>query len=284
MSLRSTITARPVLSFVGITFGFTWLFWFTALLFYPSSLPPLQRVPGHLLMVIGSFGPFIAAVVLARVTGEWGPFKARLFRWRVRPRWYLLVLALPVATFALAYRGYLVLGGTAVNFTSTLPLTALPAVFLMTLFVGGGNEEPGWRGYALGELEAQFGPLAASLFLGVVWAVWHLPAFLDPASSQNTVPLAAWIIGVFLNTIVLTWLFNHTGSVLIAALYHTLFNVVGTWPATAMPLVEFKQLYWIAVLIYGVFVIALLLATRTSLGYSPETNTRSVTKAVHSDD
>ncbi|WP_224271064.1 CPBP family intramembrane glutamic endopeptidase [Haloprofundus salinisoli] len=231
-------------------------------------------------MIIGSFGPFVAALVVARATGEWDMFKARLFRWRVSLRWYLLVLALPVTTFALAYGTHLVLGGAPFDATRGLPLTALPGVFLVTLLVGGGNEEPGWRGYALDELEARFGPLTGTLILGALWALWHFPAFLDPASSQNTVPLLAWMIGVFLNTIVLTWLFNHTQSIIIAALYHAFFNVVGIWPATAMPLEQFARLYWIAVLLYGAFVIALLLATRATLGFTSQPPLTARTKTV----
>lgn len=270
MNLRSSVAAHRLWAFVGIAFGFTWLFWITALVLYPSTLPPLRRAPGQLLMIVGSFGPFVAGIVVARATGTWPEFKAALLRWRLDPRWYALVVALPFVTFGAAYAVHRVLGGDPVAFTSRLSLSAFPALFLTTLLVGGGNEEPGWRGFALGALEERFGPLVGTLVLGGMWGLWHLPAFLDPASSQNTVPLLAWIIGVFANTIVLTWLFNHTGSVVLAALYHALFNVVGAWPATAMPLDAFARLYWIAVLLYSAFVVALLLATRTTLGYAAD--------------
>lgn len=269
MSLRSHVEARPLGSFVGLAFGFTWLFWFSALFLYPSTLPPTQRAPGQLLLIVGSFGPFVAAAVVARLAGRWDEFTARLFRWRVGARWYLLVVLLPFATFVLAYGVHLLLGGPALDLDGALPLTALPGFFAMTLLVGGGNEEPGWRGFALEELEVRYGPLAGTALLGALWTLWHLPAFLDPASVQNTVPLLAWVIGVFANTVVLTWLVNHTGSVLVAAIYHALFNVVGTWPATAMPLDAFGRLFWIAVLLYSGFVLVLLLATRGTLGYQP---------------
>lgn len=51
-----------------------------------------------------------------------------------------------------------------------------------------------------------------------------------------------------------------------------------------MPIVEFKRLYWIAVLLYSGFVIALLATREPSLGYSPETNTMSMAQTVYSDD
>lgn len=284
MSLRSVVAARPLSSFVGVAFGFTWLLWFGALVLYPPSLPALQRAPGQLLLIAGSFGPFLAGAVVARATGRWDAFTARLFRWRVSPRWYLLVVVLPVATVTVAYVTYLALGGSQVDVAGGLPLTALPGLFVVTLLVGGGNEEPGWRGYALGALEDRYGPLAGTLVLGALWALWHLPAFLDPASSQNTVPLLAWILAVFLNAIVLTWLFNRTGSVLVAAIYHALFNVVALWPATAMPPAAFARLFWLAVLLYGLFVLALLLATRARLGHEHRPRVASPTGAVSDDD
>jgi len=40
------------------------------------------------------------------------------------------------------------------------------------------GEEPGWRGYAPPKLQCMVGPFRATILLGLVWALWHLPLFL----------------------------------------------------------------------------------------------------------
>jgi uncharacterized protein len=66
------------------------------------------------------------------------------------------------------------------------------AAFLPTLvFVAllqGGNEEPGWRGFALPRMQDRFTPVRATLLLGGVWALWHLP----PSWSPPMKPATAW--------------------------------------------------------------------------------------------
>ena len=52
----------------------------------------------------------------------------------------------------------------------------LPRFVFILLFIGL-SEEPAWRGFALPRLIAEHSALAASLILGVLHIVWHLPLF-----------------------------------------------------------------------------------------------------------
>jgi len=100
--------------------------------------------------------------------------------------------------------------------------------FLYNIIYGGLSEEPGWRGFALPRLQANFSPLVSSLILGVLWAVWHAPGRfggIEAKSVSDT--LAEWVL-ILLVTVIFTWLFNRTkGSILVTALVHPAMNTTG---------------------------------------------------------
>ena len=58
-------------------------------------------------------------------------------------------------------------------------LLASPLNLLIIALFAGSREELGWRGYILDPLEERLGPFFGSLVLGLIWAAWHLPLFLD---------------------------------------------------------------------------------------------------------
>ena len=59
------------------------------------------------------------------------------------------------------------------------------ANFLLVFLPGGPlGEEFGWRGCARSSLQERFDWPVASLGLGMVWGVWHLPLFFIAGASQ----------------------------------------------------------------------------------------------------
>lgn len=60
---------------------------------------------------------------------------------------------------------------------------ALGLVFF-TFWFGPLPEELGWRGFALDRLQRRTTALRASLILGTLWALWHLPLFYMPGTYQ----------------------------------------------------------------------------------------------------
>jgi len=109
---------------------------------------------------------------------------------------------------------------------------AIPLIFGVVLVAGGPlGEELGWRGFALHGTQRLVGPMAATLLIGAVWALWHLPWLTDPNSVQYEVPWPLFVCQIMVTSVFYTWLVNRTASLVPALLLHASFNTsVGLMP------------------------------------------------------
>jgi membrane protease YdiL (CAAX protease family) len=179
------------------------------------------------LATLGQFGPFVAAMIVTWATdGRAGlrELLSRLVRWRVGLIWYPISLLLLPALMLIAILLYSWSQGAVATLRFHGTLSTLPAHFVYTLLLCGPlGEEPGWRGFALPRLQARHGAIVASMVLGVLGAVWHLPLWwivLPPPC-----PFPVFVVGAVLLTLLFTWVFNHTrGSVFISLLLHASMN------------------------------------------------------------
>jgi CAAX protease family protein len=138
---------------------------------------------------------------------------------------------------------------------SLLPerIPAYAQTFLLTALIFGGQEEPGWRGFALPRLEQQHSPLVATLILGFGWGVWHIPLY-GPAGF--VVPL---VLAYFYS-----WLYNRTQSVLLCILLHASFTAA----QDHLLLVADSRI--VDAVLLGAYIVGaglLIAATRGRLGY-----------------
>jgi membrane protease YdiL (CAAX protease family) len=211
----SLVKRHPLIAFFVLTWALSWWPW----ILYAFGLSPTP---------IASFGPFLAALVVLAITqgkSGIGGLLRRMVRWRVGIRWYAVALLLPVGIALAATALNVLLGAQAPSAADLGGWTGLFSTFAVVLLIpgiGGAWEEPGWRGFALPSLQAGRSALVASLILGAVWALWHLP--LVVATGQ----MGGWdIVNIMAWTLVLTWVYNGTGgSVLIVMLFHAMFNTV----------------------------------------------------------
>jgi CAAX protease family protein len=163
-------------------------------------------------------------------------------------------------------------------FTSYLPKVVM--VFLIVSLW----EEIGWMGFALPRLQEKYGPLWASVVVGVLWALWHLPAYFNSTQvvaekvglgelDRLLYLLPLLILLASFTRIVMTWLFNVTvGSVIIVTLFHAAFNISNNDLVTAfMPQINrmFANNEWIYPVL-GVLALVLILFTKGRLSYEPD--------------
>ena len=134
------------------------------------------------------------------------------------------------------------------------PVVVVPAVFLF-FFILAAGEEVGWMGYAFEPMQTQGGALRASLVLGVIWAIWHLPFFVFMMPDRVT--LLAQLLTLVGTRVLAGWIFNNTGkSVFAAILFHAADN-------TALVTVPEVQAIspWSAVVHCGLVLVAAVVVT-----------------------
>jgi membrane protease YdiL (CAAX protease family) len=224
------MSKRPLLSFFVLTFAITWGLGACYALF-PDRLVawfgPISSA--NPLFYVAVYAPSLSALVVTAYVGGIGGLRellSRVFRWRVGIRWYLTVfLGMPAIIVGSAVLTAW-LSGESFNFErGHRPLALYPVLMSLVLDPGPLGEELGWRGFALPRLLRKYTALTASIIVGLIWGLWHLPAFVISGLPQNQLSLPAFLIGCIALSVLMTWVFQHTnGSILFAILIHWLFN------------------------------------------------------------
>lgn len=283
-SLRERTSAHPVASFFVLAFAISWLG------FLPSVLGVAEAF-GGLNLLVAQFGPAIAgALVLWSTGGSLREWASRILRWRVPLRWWFVTLAIPVVLFGVTSAGFALLGYQPELSRLPDPLTTFLPTLVGLSLVAGLGEEPGWRGFALPRLQARYGPLGATVLLGSVWAVWHLPLLaVDPRAAHgisDPLVLAGLFtltaVGILLYAFFYTWVYNHTGSVLLMMVLHGGFN---TGTVHLIPFADeivfgptYTTLLTLQVGVMLVAVVGLLVLTGGRLGYDAANRRRAPTE------
>jgi membrane protease YdiL (CAAX protease family) len=107
---------------------------------------------------------------------------------------------------------------------------------IFTVILSNTGEEIGWRGFALPHLQKRYNALAASLIVGLLWSLWHLPLVFLTGNLMAQSPLL-WFISIVAVAFIYTWLYNSTqGSILLVALLHVSENLYGAFIPGVSPI------------------------------------------------
>jgi uncharacterized protein len=267
--MKALIRQHPLPAFFVMAFAFAWLAVTPLIVDITLSVEPFQ--------ILGALaGPTLAAVIVTAVL-DGGPglstFFKRYLQWRAGLLWWLFTLFGALVALTLVAAG--LLGATVVTeFFSHFGLILLTYLIALVagVILGPLWEEPGWRGFALPRLQAQFGPLLGTLILGVLWALWHLPGYLG---GWMTAGIAALLVSSVAFSVIMTWVYNHTrGSLLLMILLHSSSNAALSVGSRVLPtdlpagLYAFVYGGWIPALTYSLIAVVIIAATRGSLAYT----------------
>jgi membrane protease YdiL (CAAX protease family) len=227
-TMMPTTTRHELLRFFGLTIAFSWLVWLPGVL---TFFGVMQAPPGVLagLKLLGAIGPALVALSLTwRTEGNTGLRRMIASSFAVRSHWrfWLGAALMLLALHALAR---LVLTQLVSDVPPSplveAPVAIVPTFVIMFLVGGGLGEEIGWRGYALDRLQTAHSALVASLLLAFVWIIWHLPLFFYGGTNQSLIPFWLFVLPVIPLSVMLTWIYNRTGTIFAVAFFHTAGNL-----------------------------------------------------------
>jgi membrane protease YdiL (CAAX protease family) len=220
----SLVRRHPLITFFVLTYAISWSLE-SPLVFLRDTVSDTQ---GQVLYILSANVPSVLGIVLTAMVFGRGALRkllARLLIWRVDPRWYLVVVLGPAALAGGVVALNTLLGGPALSLG--MPLLGVAIFLAFSIFPGSAlGEEIGWRGYALPRLQAGRSALGASLILGVLWGLWHLPLWLTGEPGRTPILYAAFVVSTISLSVILTWVYNSTGgSLLMVVLLHATFNL-----------------------------------------------------------
>ena len=259
-------THRMLVLYFALTFVITW----------GILIPVLSAVPEHsqtLFFIPAAFGPFLSAVItiwISKGRAELRHWLRKVFRLGIPVILYLAgAFFLPFVIGGLHYGLYRVLGGEP-DFSTAQSWYLYPVNLLLVALLLGGNEEPGWRGFALPALLERFHPLLAAIVLGVIHSAWHLPLL-----SQYGTTFGWYLFNVIPLTVVLNWFYlKSRKSVIPVMLLHASTNVIDNFVPTPMEVLGGLGTWFVLrSLVYWAMAIVLVILTKGRLGCdSTDTN------------
>ena len=274
--MKSFVKQNQIVLFFILTFILSWFPWY-------AGIAPEVMAMGPSLAVI------IIVVIVAGRRGLGGLFRP-FIRWRASLGLWGIALFGMAFLFLIGLGVHLLLGGEAPPFIMIKEeLNLIPLYLVMVVLMpwnGPVGEEFGWRGYALPKLQSKYGALIASLVIGTVWGVWHLPDFFAPmgvlsamVSAVGLVFILPYTLGTIANAIFMTWLYNKSkGSALIAGIvWHAAIDfwapiilsdssLRAAQEGTHLPTIP-SALYMTVVVVLVVAAVILVTATKGKLGY-----------------
>lgn len=256
-ALKNLAKSRPIVAYYFVTFLISWG-GLVIILGGPGQISSHPTTAPFLpLYFITVTGPCIAGILLTGLYNGpkgYSEFFSRLFRWRVKAKWYVAALFIaPITVFI------------ALFILSLVSPVFLPSIFShgsnpvasvfglsdnnkirLSLFVlalglfNGFIEEIGWTGFLTHRMKLTQNFFAAGLNIGAMWGLWHLLSnYIGSADGAGTFHLPLYLFVCLFSflppfRILMSWVYQHTGSLFIAILMHAsldIFWILST-PAT----------------------------------------------------
>ena len=133
-------------------------------------------------------------------------------------------------------------------FTNSYPNALAVVINCSYLFVTALIEEIAWRGFLLNRITAAKGKKTSLVYVGIIWAIWHIPMWLirNSLSLAEMLPLFIWAV---LISIVLGMLYCRFRNIFSVSLLHMIFNICFLAPTGYNIIIIFLSLIALLILL-----------------------------------
>ena len=222
----NTFKNKPLLKFILLLFSLSVPLWVI------GSIYSVEVFPGLKLFQLSLAMPALTALILIyKESGKSGVITLlkRTYDFRnIKSKiWYLpIFLIYP----SIGFLNYLILRLSGIpipepHFSFEI-LLGYSVVFFMTF-----GEELGLTGYAIDRLQMRYSALMSGIFVGLIWAGYHIPGFI--ISGYYSFWWIFWhVLYTIATRILFVWVYNNSGKSLFSmALFHWTFGLFWIlWP------------------------------------------------------
>jgi membrane protease YdiL (CAAX protease family) len=163
-------------------------------------------------------------------------FWRRLLLIKMSPIYFLVIVFFMPCVVYLATGLSLLLGYSTDQFSISDEFSVIKGWTILgviiPLVLAPGFEELGWRGYGVDSLRAYCNVFTTSVIFGILWAVWHLPAFFIKGYYHNQLwnmgllYVVNFFVSVFLMAFLTNWVYFKTSrSIPAVILFHSVLNL-----------------------------------------------------------
>jgi len=221
---------KKIWSFLALTFLLAWVCEGVLILIEQTGILSgiLSGITGFIIItmyrgITVACAPAWAILILLKKHNQIKGFKEfflRIFKAEKRLRTVIITVA-----FFLGYFIVCMFSGQYLGDTWYFALFAL--LWLAAGIIGGGMEEPGWRGFLQPALEEKLPFIVATLCVGVIWAVWHIPSWFVQSIGMSSLNFLSFTLHCIALSFVMAALYKLTKSVFACVLFHSWSNALG---------------------------------------------------------
>ena len=188
--------------------------------------------------------PAMAAILLLIREQNIKVYFTRMFSGKITIKYILVgIICMTVGIFDSYCYSFIVKNNLFKNTYSTVISLLTSCIYLLiTAFV----EEIAWRGFLLERIP--FKKIKSVLFVGAVWAVWHIPMWIirNSLSMGQVVYLCIWTLLV---SVVLGITHYQCRNILLIAIMHAIFNICYLAPVQ-YNIVVLATIFFVGTLLY----------------------------------